>query len=365
MITLTNDLVLQPPERQIGLGEEVAAATGRIEECQRGQFVLERLQTAVALPLHLLFQDGVELAAQVVQEKRVDDLVDILYRGVVHTAASTGLRIQRALEDGSEDGGRNLAPVEVERGILEQQLADGVRHAGYLNLLVGKQPAIGIGECQQVLPQIRVTLLHGRIHHFEQPYQRIAQFLCRVVVQEVMEHVVSPEDACILGIETEHQTDTKDVERLQRVLVGGVDVLFQQFVVESAHNLARLHRHLHLLGKMLALRVNEEMQAVILLAQILQEYLLRLAVGLLHVVDQELGEVAGHNPPCPLAVGQLGVISLTLLEGCQQRAVALFDGCPQVLSKRFLLDNHFGRGQVYVNEVCLVHLHLFLEADES
>ena len=58
--------------------------------------------------------------------------MDVLNGGVVHAACPSGFRIQGTLEHGSEDGGRNLAPVEIVRGTLENKIPDSLVETRYL-----------------------------------------------------------------------------------------------------------------------------------------------------------------------------------------------------------------------------------------
>ena len=61
-----NHLVLQPPQRDITLGEEIAATAGGVEEGERCQLVLERIE---ALPLLFLLGNSLyrlELVFEVV-----------------------------------------------------------------------------------------------------------------------------------------------------------------------------------------------------------------------------------------------------------------------------------------------------------
>lgn len=50
------------------------------------------------------------------REQRVDDLVEVLDAGVVYATAALRLGVDGALKHRTEDGGRNLTPVKVERG---------------------------------------------------------------------------------------------------------------------------------------------------------------------------------------------------------------------------------------------------------
>ena len=116
---------------------------------------------------------------------------------------------------------------------------------------------------------------------------------------------------------------------------------------------------------MLALHVDEELQAVVLLREVLEQYLLGFAVGLLHVVDEELLEVARDNPARMLAHGQAHHVAPCLLEGVQQRAVALQDALAQVFAQRLLLDEHARRRYAGIDEVGGVHHAVVFEADEA
>ena len=141
-----------------------------------------------------------------------------------------------------------------------------------------------------------------------------------------------PEHASILGIETKHDTDAKDVEPPQG---GGrtVIILLEQRLINPAHDLARLHRHLHLLAKMLAIVVNEKHQTVVLLTQVLQQDAFWLAVGTLHVINQKLREVACHDPTGMSRHGEAHHIASCLLERVEHGAVALRDALTQVLAQ--------------------------------
>ena len=109
-----------------------------------------------------------------------------------------------------------------------------------------------------------------------------------------MELVVA-EDMSVLGIKAKHDADTKYIEPAQG-FIGAVTILFKQCVINSANDFASLHGDAHLLGDMLAIGINEKLQAVILFPQVSQQDTFRLTVWELHVVNQKLGEVASDNP---------------------------------------------------------------------
>ena len=314
VMTLANNLILQPPQTEVGFRQEVAGTAGGVEERQRGQFILKAVQTLHTLLLNLLFENGFKLPAQVVHEKRVDDLVDILYRGVVHAARPPGLGIQRALKDSTEDGGRDFAPVEVKCGILQKRLAQFVSELWYLYRL-SKQASVSVRKCFQVVRQVAAPLVLWSVQHLKEPDKCITQVSGFITDQVIME-LVTPEDAGILGVEAEHDAHTEDVEPSQgfrRVIV----ILGQQGFIDAPYYLSGLHRHPHLLRQVFALLVNEELQAVVLLSQVFEPDFFRFSVGLVHVVDQELLEVAGHNPLRMFVHGHVGHIPLGLLEGIE------------------------------------------------
>ena len=90
--------------------------------------------------------------------------------------------------------------------------------------------------------------------------------------------------SCILGIQAEYDANAKDVQPAQgfgRIVV----ILFEQCLVDAAHYFACLHRYFHLLAQVLILDIHKKLQTVILFAQIFEQYLLGLAIGLLHIIN--------------------------------------------------------------------------------
>ena len=275
----------------------------------------------------------------------------------MHATRASGLWVQRRLEHGPEDGGRYLAPVEVEAGILQQHLLQLFGELRYFYLL-GKQSAIGIGKGLQLFLQILAALVDGRIEHLEQVAQRPPQVLCLVGGKEVVELVVA-EHSCILGIETEDDAHAEDIQPAQG-FGRAVVVLHEQGIVDSAHYLACLHRHLQLFREVFALVVDEESQAIVVLAQVFQPDMLGLTVGLVHVVDKKVGEVARDNPFGMFVDRHVGHITLGLLEGIEHLPVALLDGRAQILAQRLLLDEYTGGRDVPIDEVRRVDHTLYL-----
>ena len=95
--------------------------------------------------------------------------------------------------------------------MLKQQGAYLVREPGNLNLF-SEQPSIGVWERREVAPEVRVPVLRLGVKYLEKAYQLSPHGIRVELHQIVMEHVMSAKYAGILGIEAEHQTDTKDVQ---------------------------------------------------------------------------------------------------------------------------------------------------------
>lgn len=106
------------------------------------------------------------------------------------------------------------------------------------------------------------------------------------------------------------------------------------------------------------------MQAVVFLFQVTQLDDLRVAGGPLHVVDVELGEITGDDPPGPLGVGQLGGVAFGLLERGQQGAVRLLDGLVQLFPQAFLFDQDVGGRDEAVDETGVIQHDLIFKGDE-
>ena len=148
-------------------------------------------------------------------------------------------------------------------------------------------------------------------------------------------------DSGILGIETKHNTDTKDIKPTQgfgRIIPIGL----QQSFINATNNLSGLHGNLHFLAQMFVLSINKEHQTVILLAKVFKQNLFRFAIWAFHVIDKELGKITSNNPTGMLGQRQAYHITASLLERIQHGTVALKDALSEVFSQRFLLNQHFG-----------------------
>lgn len=102
---------------------------------------------------------------------------------------------------------------------------------------------------------------------------------------------------------------------------------------------------------MFVVAIYEKEQSIVFLSQVFQQYLLRLAVGLLHVVDEKLREIACNNPSRMFRHWQADNISACLLKGIERLAVALQYAFSQVFAQRFLLYQHSCGRYAPVDEV--------------
>ena len=80
-----------------------------------------------------------------------------------------------------------------------------------------------------------------------------------VRLQVVVEHTMPAEDARVLGIQAEHQTDAQHIQTFQRFLVARVLVLLQKRVIENAHQFTCLQGNLHFLSHILVPGVHQEL----------------------------------------------------------------------------------------------------------
>ena len=363
----TDDLIFQLAEAEVSLSQKVARAAGGVQKDQGSQLFLEGFQPALAGGIDGDVFDLVQLAAQAAQKQRVDHLVDVLDGGVVHPARAAGLGVQGALEHRAEDGGADVPPVEVLADVVQQQVDDLLVEPRNLDTLIREQSAVHIGEGGQLVLHVGVAVSLFGVQHPEQLDQLgpdVGDVPVRHFLEIVVELAVPAEDAGVLGIEAEHQPDAEHIQAFQAVWISGVLVLRQNFVVECAHQLAGLEGNFHFLLDIAVAGVHQELQAIIFLFQVLEIDDLRFAVGALHVVDVELGKVAGDHPPRVLGNRQLCDVPLGLLERGQLGPVRLGDGLAQVLAQALLLDHDMGGGDGPVDEAGVVEVHLLLKGDE-
>ena len=93
--------------------------------------------------------------------------------------------------------------------------------------------------------------------------------------------------------------------------------------------------------------------------------MVRLTIGILHIVDVELGKIAGDNPSRVLRHLERHGITLSLLEWGELCAIGLRNGLPQVFAKRFLLNHHARGWYHHIDERSVVELCLLLKLQEQ
>ena len=144
--------------------------------------------------------DGVKLGRQGIKEQRVNNLMDILNAGVVHTAAATGFGVQGAFKDCTEDGGGNLGPVEILAGIGQQQVNDFLSELGDNDILVSEQTTVDVRESCQIIIHIRVAVCHLGVQHTKQVNECLTDIFRLEAFQVVVEHGLAAKDTSIFGI---------------------------------------------------------------------------------------------------------------------------------------------------------------------
>ena len=138
----------------------------------------------------------------------------------------------------------------------------------------------------------------------------------------------------------------------------------QFFDAEDFTSVYKLQRDFHFLFYVGVPSVHQELQAVVFLFQIAQLNDLWVACGPLHVVDVELGKVAGHDPAGPLGIGQFGGVAFGLLERGQQGTIRLLDGPVQIFPKTLLLNQNVSRRDKPINKAGMVKHDLIFKDDK-
>lgn len=301
-----------------------------------------------------------------VEEQRVDDFVDVLDARVVHAARAARGRVQRALEDGAEDGRGDLAPVEVA-GVLEDEAPDFLTHRRHGDAL-GEEAAVDVGKGGESGLEEGIARLRFLVEHLEEVAEGLGEVLRAVVVEVVVEHVAPTEDAGVLGVEAEYEAHAELVEVLGRLGFAELrraEVEGLERGVEAADELARALADFHLLRDVAVLHIDHELEAVGLICEMRELDELRRIVWPLHVEYLELAEVAGDDPARALGVRERRRVALCLLGGLEERAVALPDGLFEVDAAAFLLDHRVRRGDHDVDEARVAELYARLEAHEA
>ena len=118
----------------------------------------------------LLCDKSFKLFFEIIKEKRVYNLMNVLQRSIMHSSGTPGGGIQSTLEYSAKDGGADLAPVKIIRGVSQEQVHDLIGEGRNFNIPIGEQAAVYIGEsCQQgiVVSKVRIAILRFLIENAE------------------------------------------------------------------------------------------------------------------------------------------------------------------------------------------------------
>ena len=261
-------LVLQSAEAGIGFRQEITRPTSRIQELQTCELVLEFGRSRLLRPDHFLGLDIGKFSFQVVQEERVDDLVDILQGGIMHAAGPAGIRVQGRLEYGAEDGRRYQAPVKIVAGPLQDEGSYLFRDSRNLDI-PGEHTSADERECCQFLVHVWITVFRSGVQHLKQLDERFPEFVGRELVHVIMEHILGSEDPGILGIHAENQTHTKLVQALLAVGILRMDILGKELLIEDTDDFTSLDTDFQFLFQMDVGIVNEERKPMKIFLQVL------------------------------------------------------------------------------------------------
>ena len=107
--------------------------------------------------------------------------------------------------------------------------------------------------------------------------------------------------------------------------------------------------------------VQLETEMLELFWQVFQQYLVRLIVWLVHVINEDTLEVRDDYPPCTILIGEIVIVSESLSIGSELLTVRLHCGLTELLFNALLLYQHLCRGDktVYELGVLLYHNRLF------
>lgn len=162
-VEFEEDFQFQGAQLAVGDDEEIATATGGVEEAQGGDLFLEGDEALAFADLE--FFRAVELGAEVVEEQGADDFEDVALGGVVRADPPAFLRIHHRLKERAEDGGRDGVPFKSATG--EELRAHGAGERGQREAF-GKEQAVDVGELEQVGSEMFLAAVFGGVEHLEQ-----------------------------------------------------------------------------------------------------------------------------------------------------------------------------------------------------
>ena len=251
--------------------------------------------------------------------------------------------VHDGLEQGAEDGGGDIRPVEPAG--VEQALPHGGVERGDAERPVEKVP-IYVGEAVEILVEIPGAFVFRRIEDLEElgePPAEVRTVFSRAVLQQIEEDVPGLEDA---GIVREEAEDDADQELLQIVsLVAGG---FER-VVEVAHPFGGLDIDGVLILERALLYAEDETELLHMSGQVFERkgYVL----VFVQIVEFERPEIAQQDIARQVGILEAGEVG----EG-------LRFGLPEVAPRAFLLHEQDPLPEE-VDEAALVaqQLHRFLE----
>ena len=159
---------------------------------------------------------------EVVEEERVDDLVDVLGAGVVHTPSAPLVVGEAAFEDGSEDRGVDLGPVELLAALHDDGGAQVLGERGDDGAL-GEEAAVHVGEGLEEVAREGVARVVGRVQPLEEVAQGVPEVVCREVLDVVPEGVLRDETRLVLAEHEEHHAAAEGADGVVRSLVVAIE----------------------------------------------------------------------------------------------------------------------------------------------
>lgn len=176
------------------------------------------LQLAVSRLRGRILLDCLKLILEVIQEQRINHTMDILRSRVVHPLVMPNLRIQRGLENGSEDRGGNLTPVEICGHLIKDDRPNVVIELRNRDVHVLEECRRDEWKRLEVISLEGITLLWCSVEHSEELKHPVPKS-CSIELTEIIDELILLEKPCILRIRTEDRPDTKHVQTLPGLLI--------------------------------------------------------------------------------------------------------------------------------------------------
>jgi len=282
----------------------------------------------------------------------------------VHTSGAAGVGVEGAFEDGAEDGGGDVAPVEIVAGFGKEEFLDGLVELGYLDVFLGEETAVDVGEVEEDGLFVRAAFFFGGVEDAEKIDQGIAKVGRLEGGEIIVELALASEDSGVLGVEAEDESDAELVETFEGGFGGGIEIVLENLIVKASDDLPGLKGKFHFAFDAVPAGVDQKVKTGILFREVLEENFDGVAGRIFHIVNQEGCEIAGDDPAWTFGIGELGGIAFGLLERGQERTVGLEDGFAEVFVNPLLFDKDVGGRDVGVDETGMVEMDLVFEVDE-